>query len=149
MHHFFETHQLKAHIPADSEAGAVNTGWIQWGQFHELVGLLSVGDMVATATLDLAVEQATSSGGAGAKALTKKDGTNLTITQLTQAGGDSNKAVGFTALAEYLDVNNGFEYVRVTITPATAAVEFAFFLFGVEPRYAPVSTSNFDEVVGP
>jgi hypothetical protein len=147
MHLFKEVVQLKGKIAPASYAAAQNTGWIQWGQFHEMVIRLQLGAMVATATLDLIVEQATSSGGAGAKALTNRDGTSITITQLTAAGSDDNKLVLLDLLAEYLDVNNGFEYIRVTVTPAVAAVIFGLTVEGVAPRFAPVSTSNYDEVV--
>jgi hypothetical protein len=46
-----------------------------------------------------------------------------------------------------LDVNGGFEYVRFRVTIAVADCAYAATLRGLEPRYAPVSTTIYDEVV--
>jgi hypothetical protein len=152
MHHlFYECAKLKAHTPADSETTAVNSGWLEWGSFHELLLLVSVGDMAANATFDITVQQATDSSGTGAKNIVGKDGTDITFAQMTQAGTDSNKAVIASLLPEYLDVDNRFTHVRFVFTPATAAVEFAAFVFGLHPRFAPIAsyTSDYEQVVGP
>lgn len=152
MHHlFYECAKLKAHTPADSETTAVNTGWIEWGSFHELLMLLSVGDMAAGATFDVTVQQATDSSGTGAKSITGKSGSALTFAQMTQAGGDSNKVTIASLLPEYLDVSGGFTHVRFVFTPAVAAVEFSAMVFGLHPRFAPIAsyTSDYEQVVGP
>lgn len=141
---FSERFALLDHEPADSvAAGEVNSGYVDMGLYPRLVIVVSVGDMVATATLDIDIEQATSSGGAGAKNITGKS-----ITQLTQAGGDSDTAVCIEVNAEELDVANGFAFVNVECTVANAAVELAWFVFGDGgPRYKSVSTAAWQEVV--
>jgi hypothetical protein len=139
---FSEDNEVLGHIPADSETTAVTSGWLLMENHHRAVALISVGDMVATATLDATLTQAQDSIGTGAKAITGK-----AITQLTQAGGDSNKVVMIELRSEELDVSNGFEYILLTITPAVAAVEFAAFVLGTVSRYKPVSTTNVEEIV--
>jgi flagellin-like hook-associated protein FlgL len=139
---FSEIAEILAHIPADSETAEVNTGWIFAGNHHRFAVLTSLGDMVATATFDIDVEQAQDSSGTGAKNVTSKS-----ITQLTQAGGDGDQVTIIELKGTELDVSGGFDYIQVEVTPAVAAVEFAVFLLGLVPRFAPVSTTNVEEIV--
>ena len=139
---FSEANEVLAHIPADSETVAVTSGWVLMENQHRALALISVGDMVATATLNATLTQASDAVGTGAKAITGK-----AITQLTQAGGDGNQVVMIELRSEELDVSGGFEYILLTITPAVAAVEFSAFLLGTEPRYKPVPTTNVEEIV--
>ena len=139
---FSELNEVLAHLPADSETTEVNTAWVSLANYHRAVILVSVGDMASNATLDIDIEQATDSGGTGVTNITGKS-----ITQLTQAGSDSNKIVIIEIQSEELDVANDFDHIRVEVTPATAAVEFAVFVLGFIPRFAPVSTTAIDEIV--
>ena len=78
----------------------------------------------------------------GVKAITGK-----AATQLTQAGGDGNELVCIELRTEELDIANGFEHVSVRVTIANANVEYAVVLFGAVPRYLPVATTNWSEIV--
>jgi hypothetical protein len=137
---FSECHEVLAHVPADSETAEVNTAWIYAGNHHRFAVLISVGDLAGAATFDVDLEQATDSSGTGVKAVTGKS-----ITQL--AATDDDVYIIIELQSEELDVANSFDYFRVEFTPATAAVEFAAFVLGVVPRFAPVSTANAEEVV--
>lgn len=139
---FTELNQFLAHIPADSETVAVNSSWVSMSQFHRAVAVISVGDMAATATFDAKLQEATDSDGTSAKDITDK-----AITQLTQAGGDSNQILVIELDASELDVDNGFDHIRLVATPAVAAVEFAAFIIGFDARYKPVSITAIEEVV--
>jgi hypothetical protein len=139
---FSETHEVLAHMPADSETTEQNTGWLFAGNHHRFVVLGSVGEMQASATFDIDIEQASDSTGTGVKAVSGKS-----ITQLTQAGGDGDQVVMLELKGTELDVSGGFEYFRVEVTPAVAAVEFALIVLGIVPRFAPVSTSTVEEIV--
>lgn len=139
---FSEVNEVLGHIPADSETTAVTSGWLLMETNHRAVAIISVGDMVATATLDATLTQASDALGGGAKAITGK-----AITQLTQAGGDGDQILMIELRAEELDVSGGFEYILLTITPAVAAVEFAAIVLGTVTRYMPVSTTNVAEIV--
>lgn len=139
---FSEDNEVLAHIPADSETIEVNSGYVLMENHHRAVVIISVGDMAAGATLDADLEQGQDALGTGAKAITGKS-----ITQLTQAGGDGNQVVMIELRSEELDVNNGFEYINLEITPAVGAVEFAAVILGTVSRYKPVSTTNVAEII--
>lgn len=121
---------------------ATASAWVNMANYHRGVLALDVGDMVATATLDAALWQASDSTGTGAKVIAGKS-----ITQLTQAGGDGDEVVCIELKTEELDVSGGFEYVKVLLTTGTAAVEYSYIFYGIEPRFAPVPTTNWSEIV--
>ena len=137
---FSEVHQVLAHVPADSETAEVNSGYVNVANFHRVAVLISVGDLAATATFDVDIEQATTTAGANAKAITGKSITQLTAT-------DDDVVLIMELRTEELDVTNGFDCINVECTPATAAVEFAVIVLGCVPRFAPVSTTAVQEIV--
>lgn len=119
--------------------GAQNSDWVDVGDFEHLMAIVSVGTMGTTATIDAKLQQATSSGGAGAKDITGKS-----ITQLTQASpDDSDKQAIINCRGAELDVANGFRYVRLVITggdtasPPTASVDYSGVVLGFGPKYGP------------
>ena len=132
--------------PASQGVGSVSSGWVDMSKFEKLMAIVQAGAIGASATLDAKLEQATSSGGAGVKDITGK-----AITQLTKAGTDDNKQAIVNLAAEELDVNNGFRYVRLTLTVGTAATLVGGLVLGFNARYAPGSASDassVDEIVG-
>lgn len=131
-----------AHEPADSQTVEQNTAWIFAGNYHRFAILVSLGDMVTNATFDVQIEQAQDSGGTGVKDVAGKG-----LTQLTQASGDGNGLFIIELKTDELDVNGGFEYFRVEMLPAAAAVEFSVIVLGLVPRFAPVPTTNWGEIV--
>lgn len=139
---FSEAVEVLAHIPADSETTVIDSGNVLVENFHRVAVLISVGDMASGATLNIDLEQASSTAAGTRKAITGKS-----TTELTQAGGDSNQVLIIELRTEELDITNGFKYVNLEVTPASAAVEFAAFILGVTPRYKPVSTTAVEEVV--
>lgn len=124
-------------------AGAQSTGWVDVSLYESLLAFISVGDFVATGLLDAKLEQATSGAGAGAKDVTGK-----AITQLTQAGTDSNKQAFINLKSEDLDVEGGFRFARLTMTLTTAGADAAGYLFGFDARYKPTHAATVDEVIG-
>jgi hypothetical protein len=124
---------LAAVNPASQGAGAVSTGYIDVSGYESLLADVLVGVFGASATVDAKLEQATSSGGAGVKDVTGK-----AITQLVAAGGNNRQARINCESAE-LDTNNGFKFVRLTITVGTAATLIGGALYGVGARYQPAS----------
>jgi hypothetical protein len=132
--------------PDANTAAALSTGWVDMRDFAALLGIVMAGDLGASGTLDAKFEQATSSGGAGVKDVTGK-----AITQLTQAGTDSNKQALINLRAEELDVENGFRYARLTMTTATATSDSAAMVLGLHPARGPASdfdATTVDEIVG-
>lgn len=141
---FSEGHYPLVSYNSDSQGIAtVNSAWVSLASYHRAVLVINVGDMVATATLDVSLRQASDGTGTGTKAITGK-----AITQLTQAGGDGNQILVIELQTEELDVDGGFENVGVRHVVAAAAVEMGWTLFGIQPRYAPVPTTNYAEIIG-
>lgn len=128
---------LAAINPASQAAGSAVSGWILASQFQKFLALVQVGVFGASATVDANIQQATSSGGAGAKAI----GSGVAITQMLAAGGNNVQAE-INLDAQQLDTNNGFDYIQLTITVGTAATVIAGALVGFNPRLAPASDFN-------
>jgi hypothetical protein len=137
-------------------AGTYDTGWIDASKFHRYLAIVTAGDIGAGSMLDAKLQQASSSGGAGAEDITGK-----AITQLTQAGADSNKQalidlrpdemVG--ASLSFKDGTATHFRLRLTVT-ATASppvpVDAAGVVVGYAPRYAPAhqhDAASVDEIV--
>jgi hypothetical protein len=121
----------------------VFTDYVSLANYHRAVILMHVGVMTASGTIDAVVHQATDTSGTSAKHLT----TSKAITQLTQAGGDSGSDVAIEVQTEELDVDGGFDCIALGYTVGTAATLLSIEIYGFEPRYAPVSTSAWAEIV--
>lgn len=136
---------LMAVINPQSATTAKSTGWVNIGNFPGgLLASVLVGAISSTGTVDAKLEQATDSSGTSAKDITGKS-----ITQLTEAGTDSDKQAEINVLPEELDLANDFDHVRLTVTPATAAALIAATLRGYNARYQPATdATTVDEVVG-
>src|ERR1043165_3283297 len=123
-------------INPQSSATTVTTGWIDASQYYNFLALIDTGVLGTSATVDAKLQQATNSSGTGVKDVTGK-----AITQLVKASNDNNQAQ-INLKSEELDINNGFNYFRLSITVGTAASLVAGQVFGVDPRYgaSPAAT---------
>jgi len=131
--------------PVSQAAGAVSTGWISMQNWRSVLAIVQAGVLGAAATLDAKLEQATSAAGAGAKDIAGK-----AVTQLTQAGTDSNKQAIINLRQVELDFANGYSHVRLTLTVGTQASLVSAVLLGLDARYNPASDSDaatVDEIV--
>lgn len=136
---------LGAIDPDAYAAGTYTTGWISAANFQTFLAIVTAGDLGSSATLDAKIEQATSAAGAGAKDLT-----GALITQLTQAGTDSNKQALISFGSGNLDIANAFTHFRLSMTVATAASDAGAIVLGGSPRLGPASSydaTSVDEVV--
>lgn len=134
---FSEAHSILATLdPVSQGAGSVTTGWVSMAYFHSLVAIIQTGVLGASATLDAKLQQATSSGGAGAKDITGK-----AITQIVKASGDGKQAL-IELRDTDLDVNNGFTFVRLSVTVGTAASLINAMLIGFNPLYKSAAAYN-------
>lgn len=130
--------------PVSQAAATVTSGWVSMETLQNVLAVLQVGALGVSATVDAKIQQAKDSSGTGAKDITGK-----AITQLTQAGTDSNKEVLINVDADELDVNGAFTHVRLSVTVATAACLISAIVLGFDARYQPASHSaTVDEVVG-
>lgn len=124
----------------DPDAYAANTyttDWIDMRTWFWLMAIIMAGDLGAAATIDAKVEQATTAGGAGAK-----DVAGLGITQLTKVGTDDNKQALINIGSEDLDFNNGYRFVRLSVTVAVASSDMGAVVIGMNPRYGMPSASD-------
>lgn len=131
--------------PDANAAGALSTAWVDMKNFNQLMGIVMAGTLGVSATLDAKIEQATDSSGTGVKDVTGK-----AITQLTQAGTDSDKQAIINVRAEELDIDNGFSFARLTMTTAVATSDSGALLLGFGASYAPASDvdlTSVDEIV--
>ena len=128
--------------PDATAASVVSTGWINMANFERLMAIIFAGTLGASATVDAKLEQATDGAGAGAKDITGK-----AITQLTQAGGDSDKEAVINLSADEMDINNLFTHARLTVTVGVATSDIGAGVFGLVPRYGPASDNDLATVV--
>lgn len=130
----------------DPDAYSANTytsGWVHMGTYESIQAIVMVGTMATNSTVDAKLEQATDSSGTSAKDISGK-----AITQLTEAGTDSDKQAIINCFANELDVANGFDYVRLSVTVATAASDMGGLVLGHDARYQPATdATTVDEVV--
>lgn len=126
-------------------ASTVTTGWIAAKNYQAFMAVVQAGDLGASATLDAKLQQASDGSGTGAKDITGK-----AITQLTQAGTDSNKQAIINLRGDELDLDNGFTHFRLSMTVAVATSDCGGIVLGVFPARGPatsVDDTAVDEVV--
>lgn len=121
----------------------VTTGWVSMVTYQQIQAIVMAGTLGAAATIDAKLEQATDASGTGAKDITGK-----AITQLTQAGGDSDKQAIINLRDDELDVANDFTDVRLSMTIAVLASDASAMILGHNARYKPATDlASVDEVV--
>jgi hypothetical protein len=119
-------------ISPQSTNTTVTSGWVSMADLAGFQAIVATGVLGASATVDAKLQQATDSGGTGAKDVTGK-----AITQLVKATDDNKQAV-INCRADELDVNNSFTHVRLSITVGTAASLVSGLILGHVPRYDPL-----------
>ncbi len=107
MNRIYEMLPLLAQISPQTVANTpVLSSYVAVKDLHEIFAEFQLGNMAAE-TIDVAIYQATDSGGSGAKAL--KAATQLAA----HATNNDNKVVQVSALAEDMDHDNGFTHVAL------------------------------------
>lgn len=120
--------------PVDLATSAASTGWVAAANFFRFLAVVQAGTL--TGTLDAKFEQATTSSGGGAK-----DVTGRAITQL--AASDSYVQALINLKHDDLDIANGFDYVRLTLTPTGGTTNLgAAVLLGFNARSNPASAND-------
>ena len=132
--------------PASLSANTYVSDYVDMKNFEQLLAVILLGAMTTNGTFDAKLRQAVNSSGGSVKDITGK-----AVTQLTEAGTDSNKQVLIQCRADELDVAGGFSFVALSITTATAATIAGAALLGFNPTYGPASgydLASVDEIVG-
>lgn len=118
-----------------------DTDVIDMSLFEEVMFVVMAGTLGSSATFDFDVVSDSASGGSYTN-------TVKSITQLTDAGSDSDKQVVVNVRAE--DLPDGDRYIKGTVTVATASSDGGVVAIGLNPRYGPASDNDLasvDEIV--
>ena len=124
---------------------AYQTDYIPLKNFRRYMAIIMAGTLGSSATIDAKLVAYTSAAGAGAL-----DIPGAAITQLTQAGTDSDKQAIINFNTEVLAGNTKYTHFRLIVTVGTAASDMGAVVLGFDPRYAPASdadASTVDEIV--
>ena len=135
---FSETAQYLGGLNPASYNSEQNTGYLACNNFHRVVIIVHCG--VIGGNLDIDIEEGTNTSGGSAQSF-DSGGKDLTKTATT----DNNTVSVIEIRAEEFDVVGGFDCLNVEVTPASAGI-FGVQVWGLEPRYAPVSITNLDSV---
>lgn len=125
-------------------ASTVNGDVIDMQKIKRVMFVLQAGDLGSSATLDYAIYGDTASGGSFTTKITGKE-----ITQLTQAGSDSNKQVIIEVTAEEVAAQ-GLRYIQDEMVVGTATSDCGAIAFAGGLRYSTASDndlSTVDEIV--
>lgn len=125
--------------PASQGAGSATTAWLDASQYPEFAGVILVGVLGASATVDAKFQQATSSGGAGAK--------NITGAAITQITSGNNQEAVINLRGDQLDINNGFNFIQLSITVGVAATLISGVVYGIAGRYGAVQATTLGQIV--
>jgi hypothetical protein len=124
--------------PDATTASTVTTGWVDASDFHTLMAVVMAGTLGTSATIDAKLEQANTSTGGAAKDVSGSD-----ITQMTQASTDQSDTQAVISMqCDALDVDNDFQWVRLSITVGTATSDVGGILLGVAPRVGPADDND-------
>jgi hypothetical protein len=127
---------LERIAPASLTAATYNsTTWVEIDDFQKFAGVYMGGAVAAGGTMDFSLVQATDTAGTGSKAIS-----NCTATQLGASDDDEDIIINCTAAD--LDLANGFRFVGLEITTATAATIAGAYLLGVYPYNGPASDND-------
>lgn len=119
--------------------GTLTTGWIAAKDFFNWMALIAWGDLGTADTINAKLEQATTSGGAGAKDVTGKA---IVEVDSSDSPEPHNQQAIINCRSDELDVANGFDYLRLSVTLASTSSplgtsDLSAHLFGLDARYEP------------
>jgi len=123
--------------------GTQGSDWMDLSKFRQILFAVMAGALGSSATLDFKVQEATSAAGAGAQDLSGK-----AITQLTEAGTDSDKQALINVRAD--ELSDGYRYVRGVMTIGVATSDAGVLVLGGDATYLPASDfdlASVDEIV--
>jgi hypothetical protein len=132
----------------DPDAYAASTvatnEYIPMKYFRRFMAIVQVGDIVSTGTVDAKLISYTNGSGSGAA-----DIPGAAITQMTQAGSDSNKQAVINFNTDLL-AGTSATHFKLSVTMGTAGADLSAVVLGFDPRYAPASDNDattVDEIV--
>jgi len=124
--------------------GAQNSDAIDMLMHRRVIFIVMVGDIASTGKVDFVVKGDVASNGSFTTTITDKS-----ITQLTQAGTDSDKQVIVEVTAEEVAAQ-GKRYIRGVMTMTTAGTDGGMIALAGDTRYQPATEydlASVDEIV--
>lgn len=121
--------------------GAQTTDYIPLKYFRRYMAVVQAGDIVSTGTVDAKLTVYTDGSGTGAF-----DVPGATITQMTQAGTDSNKQAVINFNADTVAGSTKYTHMRLTVTLGTAGADMGAMVLGFDPLYGPASDNDVSTV---
>jgi len=145
--HFSESHYplVKVAPAVYSPASEVISSYVSAALYTRFALVIHLGAIAATGTALIRLLQATNTSGGSAKGIP----TTATQTKITSAlvDGDDAGVVVIELSAEELDVDGGFDCLAIGYDVDTDTFAFSAILYGIEPRYKPVDSAGYNEIV--
>lgn len=129
--------------PASLTANTYVSDWVDASKFDNLMAVILLGAITANGTFNAKLVQSAASDGANPADITGK-----AVTELTKAGSDDNKQVIINLRGD--ELAEGYRYVALSVTTATAATIAGAAILGFNPNYGPASDydlASVDEIV--
>jgi hypothetical protein len=130
---YLKTPILGSIAPQSASAGTYTSGWVAMATLGRAYAVLNIGAITGSGTVNAKFEQASDSGGTGAK-----DIAGIAMTQITGSA-NSNKQVTLEVRPAQLDVANNFTHVRLSVTTAVAASLISATVHGTDAKFEPQS----------
>lgn len=124
----------------DPDAYAANTyttGYISMKLFRRFMAVVTVGDIVSTGVVNAKIIAYTDNAGGGAF-----DVPGAAITQMTEAGTDSNKQAVINFDTQALAGNTEYTHFRLSVALTVAGADMGAVVLGFDPLYAPASDND-------
>jgi hypothetical protein len=123
--------------------GAQTSDWIDMSKFERVAFIVQAGTLGSSATLDFKVQQSKLANGSSPVDISGK-----AITQLTEAGTDSDKQV--VVSVEASELSDGYRYIAGLMTVGVASSDAGVVAVATNPNYGPASDydlASVDELV--
>lgn len=123
--------------------GAQTSDWIDMSKQERVLFIVQAGTLGSSATLDFKVQQSAAANGANPADITGK-----AITQLTEAGTDSDKQALVEVRAS--ELTDGYRYIAGVMTVGAATSDAGMVAIAGNPVYGPASDydlASVDEIV--
>lgn len=145
---FSEVHYPLLTVPPAVKSATTEqiSSYVSLANYHRAALVIQTGAIAATGTVKVRLIQAKDTSG------TTPIGIPTTATQdkitSTLTTADANSVIVIELRTEELDVNNGYDCVAIGYDVDTDTVALGIVLYGIEPRFAAVPTTNYNEIVG-
>ena len=140
---FTEIHQPLYYLIYQILAPGVHTSpYVALNDMHRAGFQIFVGNMGPGAQVEFQVMEATNVAGGGAQLVAGK-----VTNELDAAAGDSQDHLWIELQTEELDVDGGYDSVALQVTVVDNPIEVTYYIWGVCPRYPPVPTTFWTEIV--